>query len=108
LGDLGNTLGIGLAKDKDIFDTYSRWYGSVDSVEKKVIKALISDYADEKQLSFDGFKKSPQYAALSSKAKSQASAIFFKFKDITAETDKQKNKFLAFAFCLGGGSTNCK
>jgi hypothetical protein len=108
LGDLGSTLGIGPAKDKDIFDTYSRWYGSVDSVEKEVIKALISDYADEKQLSFSGFKNSSQYAALSPKAKSQASSIFFKFKGITVETDKQKDKFLAFAFCLSGGGKNCR
>jgi hypothetical protein len=108
LGDLGTTLGIGPAKDKDIFDTYSRWYGSVNNTEKEVIKALISDYAEEKQLSFGGFKKSPQYAGLSAQAKSQASAIFFKFKGITAETDKQKDKFLAFAFCLGGGGKSCR
>jgi hypothetical protein len=108
LGDLGSSLGIGPAKDKDIFDTYSRWYGSVNSTEKEVIKALISDYADEKQLTFGGFKKSPQYASLSAQAKSQASAVFFKFKGITAETDKQKDKFLAFAFCLSGGGKSCR
>jgi hypothetical protein len=108
LGDLGSSLGLGPAKDKDIFDTYSRWYGSVNSTEKEVIKALVSDYAEEKQLSFGGFKKSPQYAALSPQAKSQASAVFFKFKSITVETDRQKDKFLAFAFCLSGGGKNCR
>jgi hypothetical protein len=107
-GDLGTTLGIGPAKDKDIFDTYSRWYGSVNGAEKEVIKALVSDYAEEKQITFGGFKKSPQYAALSAQAKSQASAVFFKFKSITVETDRQKDKFLAFAFCLSGGGKNCR
>jgi hypothetical protein len=109
LGGLGSLLGIGpSAPSTDIFDIYGSWYGAMSPSEKEVVKVLVSDYAEDKQMSFSEFKKSPEYGSLSAQAKSTASAIFFKFKEVSASAAPVKDKFLAFAFCLGGGSTKCK
>ncbi len=109
LGGLGSLLGIGpSAPSTDIFDIYGSWYGSMSPSEKEVVKVLISEYAEDRQPSFSEFKKTPEYSSLSTSAKSTASAIFFKFKEVSVNAAPVKDKFLAFAFCLGGGSTKCK
>lgn len=109
LNGLGSLLGVGpSAPSTDILDIYGSWYGSMSPSEKEVTKALIAEYAEDKQLNFSQFKKSPEYRALSSQAKSTASAIFFKFKEVSTAAAPVKDRFLAFAFCLGGGSTKCK
>jgi hypothetical protein len=109
LGGLGRLLGIGpSAPSTDLFDIYGSWYGSMSPSEKEVVKALVTEFADDKQLSFAEFKKTPEYGSLTSSAKSAASAIFFKFKEVSSAAVPVKDKFLAFAFCLSGGSTKCK
>jgi hypothetical protein len=109
IGSLGTLLGIGpSAPSTDLFDIYGSWYGAMSPSEKEVVKALVNEFAEDKQLSFAEFKKSPEYGTLSSQAKSSASALFFKFKEVSAAAAPVKDKFLAFAFCLSGGSTKCK
>jgi hypothetical protein len=109
LSGLASSLGIGpRAPSTDLFDIYSSWYGAMSPSEKEVVKALVSEFAEDKQLSFAEFKKSPEYGSLSSQAKSTAAAIFFKFKEVSTAALPVKDKFLAFAFCLSGGSTKCK
>jgi hypothetical protein len=76
LSGLGSLLGIGpSAPSTDLFDIYGSWYGAMSPSEKEVVKALVTEYAEDKQLSFAEFKKSPEYGTLSSQAKSTASAI---------------------------------
>ncbi len=109
LSDLGSLLGIGpSAPSTDLFDIYGSWYGAMSPSEKEVVKALVTEFAEDKQLSFSEFKKTPEYKTLSTPAKSSASAIFFKFKEVSTAAVPVKDKFLAFAFCLSGGSTKCK
>ena len=109
LGGLGRLLGIGPSQaSTDILDIYSSWYGAMSVSEKEVVKALVSEFAEDKLLSFSEFKKTPEYGSLTSSAKSSASAIFFKFREVTTAATPVKDKFLAFAFCLSGGSTKCK
>ena len=109
IGGLGNLLGIGpSAPSTDIFDIYGSWYGAMSPAEREVVRILVSDYAEDKQLFFSDFKQSPEYKSLSTSAKSSASAIFFKFREVIVNAAPNKDKFLAFAFCLGGGSTKCR
>jgi hypothetical protein len=109
LSGLGTSLGLlPGAPSNDIFDIYGSWYGALSPSEKEVVKALVTEFAEDKQLSFAEFKKSPEYGSLSSQAKSAANAIFFKFKGVSTAATPVKDKFLAFAFCLSGGSTKCK
>jgi hypothetical protein len=109
LNSLGSVLGLTPGTPStDLLDIYGSWYGAMSPSEKEVVKALITEFAEDKQLSFAEFKKTPEYGSLSSQAKSAASAIFFKFKEVSAAAIPVKDKFLAFAFCLSGGSTKCK
>jgi hypothetical protein len=109
LNDLGVSLGLRPgAPSNDLFDIFGSWYGAMVPSEKEVVKALVTEFAEDKQLSFSEFKKTPEYGGLSTLAKSKASAIFFKFKEVSTAAVPVKDKFLAFAFCLSGGSTNCK
>lgn len=109
LNSLGSVLGLTPGTPStDLLDIYGSWYGAMSPSEKEVVKALVTEFAEDKQLSFAEFKKTPEYASLSSQAKSAASAIFFKFKEVSAAAVPVKDKFLAFAFCLSGGSTKCK
>jgi hypothetical protein len=109
LGNLARSLGLApQAPSTDIFDIYSSWYKSISPSEREVVNALLTEYAEDKQLSFSTFNKSASYAALSPSAKSKANVIFFKFKEISVVTAPIKDRFLAFAFCLSSESTNCK
>jgi hypothetical protein len=109
LGNLARSLGLSpQAPSTDIFDIYSSWYKSMSPSEKEVVKALLTEYAEDKQLSFSTFNKSADYAALSPSAKSKASVLFFKFKEVTVVVTPIKDRFLAFAFCLSSNSTHCK
>jgi hypothetical protein len=109
LGNLARSLGLApQAPSTDIFDIYSSWYKSISPSEKEVVNALLTEYAEDKQLSFATFNKSVSYAGLSPMAKSKANVIFFKFKEISVVTAPIKDRFLAFAFCLSSGSTSCK
>jgi hypothetical protein len=109
LGHLARSLGLApQAPSTDIFDIYSSWYKSISPSEKEVVNALLTEYAEDKQLSFSTFNKSVGYAGLSSSAKSKANVIFFKFKEISVVTAPIKDRFLAFAFCLSSESTRCK
>jgi hypothetical protein len=109
LSSLGSLLGIGSSTPStDLFEIYAKWYGSMPATEQEVVNVLITDFAEDKQLTFGGFKKSREYARLSPQAKSNASAIFFKFKEVSATALPVKDRFLAFAFCLSGGGKECK
>jgi hypothetical protein len=109
LGGLGTLLGIGpSAPSNDIRDIYASWYETMSPSEKEVVKALITEFAEDKILGFSNFKKTPEYSRLSSQAKSSASSIFFKFKEVSTAAQPQKDSFLAFAFCVNGGAKKCK
>jgi hypothetical protein len=109
LGHLARSLGLApQPASTDIFDIYSIWYKSISPSEREVVKALLTEYAEDKQLSFATFNKSTSYAALTPRAKSQANIIFFKFKEISVVTAPIKDRFLAFAFCLSSESASCK
>ncbi len=109
IGGLGNLLGIGpSAPSNDIRDIYASWYSTMSPSEREVVKVLVTEYAEDKVLGFSDFKKTPEYSRLSTSAKSTASAIFFKFKEVSKAAQPQKDNFLAFAFCVNGGAKKCK
>jgi hypothetical protein len=109
LGGLGTLLGVGPSTpSNDIRDIYAGWYGTMSPAEKEVVKVLVTEFAEDKVLGFSDFKKTPEYSRLSTAAKSTASSIFFKFKEVSKAAQPQKDNFLAFAFCVNGGAKKCK
>ncbi len=114
LGNLSNFLGIGQQASSladpntQILDIYSKWYTSMTPADKEIVNWLTSQYAEDMPISFAAFSKSPLYKKRSAQDKPKASAVFFKFSEVVKNVGPQKDKFLAFAFCVNGGSTNCK
>lgn len=77
--------------------------------EKEIANALTSEYAEKGALDFGAFKAGELYkAAKTSQQKQAASALFSKYAEVVKVVGSQKEKFLAFAFCVNGGSTTCK
>jgi hypothetical protein len=115
LGNLTNLLGVSQPANNtsgdptsQMLDIYSKWYSNVSASDKEIINWLTTQYAEDTPVNFSAFAKSPLYQGKDAQGKSQASALFFKFNELTKAVGPQKDKFLAFAFCVNGGGKNCK
>jgi hypothetical protein len=120
IGNLTDLLGVGkspapaagaAAVDPaaQVNGAYGAWYKGMSPTEKEIANALTSEYAEKGALDFAAFKSSDLFkAAKTSKEKQAASALFFKYAEVVKVVGPQKEKFLAYAFCVNGGSTTCK
>jgi hypothetical protein len=117
LGNLTNLLGIGgqpanngapVDSTAQVLDIYAKWYMGVTPAEKEIVNLLTTSYAEDAPMTFAAFSKTPAYKDKDAQGKSQASAIFFKFSEVIKAIGPQKDKFLAYAFCVNGGGKNCK
>ena len=117
IGNLTNFLGIGAssapAANADpatqVNGAYAAWYKGMTPAEKEIANALTSEYAEKGVLDFATFKSTDLYkAAKTSQEKQAVSSMFFKYSEVVKAAAPQKDKFLAFAFCVNGGSTTCK
>jgi hypothetical protein len=113
LGNLSNLLGIAQPSNApadpnvQIMDIYAKWYGGMTPADKEIVNLLITQYAEDLPLTFANFSRTPLYKSKSAQDKPKASTTFFKFLDLVKAVP-QKDKFLAFAFCVNGGSSSCK
>ena len=121
IGNLTDLLGVGksaapaagatAAADPaaQVNGAYGAWYKGMSPAEKEIANALTSEYAEKGALDFAAFKATDLFkAAKTSQEKQAASALFFKYAEVVKVVGPQKEKFLAFAFCVNGGSTTCK
>ncbi len=120
IGNLTDLLGVGKsaapaagapAADPaaQVNGAYGAWYKGMSPAEKEIANALTSEYAEKGALDFAAFKSTDLFkAAKTSQQKQAASALFFKYAEVVKVVGPQKEKFLAFAFCVNGGSTTCK
>jgi hypothetical protein len=117
IGNLTNFLGIGKSESPaanadpsdQVNGAYAAWYKGMSPAEKEIANALTSEYAEKGALDFSAFKSTDLYkAAKTSQEKQAISAMFFKYSEVVKAAASKKDKFLAFAFCVNGGSTTCK
>ena len=119
IGNLTDLLGVaksaapaaGAAADPSaqVNGAYGAWYKGMSPAEKEIANALTSEYAEKGALDFGAFKAGQLYKAVkTSQEKQAASALFFKYAEVVKVVGPQKEKFLAFAFCVNGGSTTCR
>lgn len=111
LGDLGKMFGIGgnnqpTDPSAQALSVYAEWYKTMSPMEKDVVSMLATEYAEKGTLDFAGFKGTNFYKTKTIAERQKMSGIFFKFNEVAKNA--QKDKFLAFAFCVNGGGTNCK
>jgi hypothetical protein len=115
IGNLTNLLGIGKPASNNsgdptaqVLEVYSKWYTSVSPADKEIVNMLTTQYAEDTPMTFAAFSKTPFYKGKDAQGKSQASATFFKFSEVIKAVGPQKDKFLAYAFCVNGGGKDCK
>jgi hypothetical protein len=116
IGNLTDLLGIGKSAapaasadpSAQVIGAYGEWYKMMTPADKEIVGALTSEYAEQGAVSFNAFKASDLYKGKSAQDKQKASALFFKFSEVVKAVGPQKDKFLAYAFCVNGGGTTCK
>jgi hypothetical protein len=112
LNNLTDLLGVRPPVNNDpsdqILEIYSKWYASVTPADKEIVNWLTTQYAEDRSITFGDFTKTPLYQSKSEQERLKVSATFFKFSEVIKAVGPQKDKFLAFAFCVNSGSTNCK
>jgi hypothetical protein len=115
LTNLSNILGIAQPANSNsidpttqALDIYSKWYTSMTPSHKEIVNWLTTQYAEDLPITFAAFKKTPLYENNSEQDRPKIAITFFKFSEVIKIVGPQKDKFLAFAFCVNSGSTNCK
>jgi hypothetical protein len=115
LNGLGGMLGIGkngnnsgsVDSNTQVLNVYADWYKVMSPLDRDVARMLTTEYAEKGSLDFTTFKATKFYTSSTIEQRQKISAVFFKFNEIVKAV-QQKDKFLAFAFCVNGGSTSCK
>jgi hypothetical protein len=116
LTNLSNLLGISPSANNNnstdpttqVLDIYSKWYTSMNPAHKETVNWLTTQYAEDLPITFAAFIKTPLYESKSEQDRPKIAVTFFKFSEVVKTLGPQKDKFLAFAFCVNSGATNCK
>jgi hypothetical protein len=116
LNNLSNILGIAQPTNNNnstdpiaqILDIYSKWYTGMTPANQEIVNWLTTEYAEDRPITFGTFSKTPLYESKNKQDRIKVSVTFFKFSEVIKVVGPQKDKFLAFAFCMNSGSTNCK
>ncbi len=115
INNLSNILGIAQPATSNssdpttqILEIYSKWYTSMTPTDKEIVNWLTIQYAEDLPIAFATFKKTPLYENSSEEDRPKIASTFFKFSEVIKTVGPQKDKFLAFAFCVNSGSTTCK
>ena len=111
ISDLGKMFGIGNNSGSGDTNTqslsiYADWYKTMSPMDKEVVNMLATEYAERGSLDFTTFKATNFYKIKTIEDRQRISATFFKFNEVVKIAPK--DKFLAYAFCVNGGGTNCK
>jgi hypothetical protein len=115
IGNLSDLLGVRKSSTPSSADPnvqalgiYADWYKEMSPSEKEIVNVLTTEYAEKGAIDFASFKATDLYKSKPAAQKTKASALFFKYNELIKAIAPQKDKFLAFAFCVNGGGTNCK
>jgi hypothetical protein len=116
LNNLSNILGIAQPTNNNnstdptaqILDVYSKWYTGMTPANQEIVNWLTTEYAEDRPITFGTFSKTPLYESKNKQDRIKVAVTFFKFSEVIKVVGPQKDKFLAFAFCMNSGSTNCK
>jgi hypothetical protein len=112
--DLSNVLGIdGKASNSDdpteqVLDIYQSWYQNLAAPDKEIVSWLVMQYARNQQVTFENLSSTEWFLQKSLQDQQKVGGLFFKVNQIVEATGGEKNRFLAFAFCVNGGGQECK
>lgn len=118
INSLTDTLGISLDSDKansiseaesteQVLQVYEIWYGDISPEEQEIVSWLVMEHARNQTVTFDTIATSDWFLQKPVQEQSQVSATFFQLQNIIDATAQDRNRFLAFAFCINSGNENC-
>lgn len=118
LNSLGNTLGLNLSDRQDsinaedptgqVLQVYQIWYEELPTADQETVSWLVMQHAQNQSVTFETISNSDWFLQKTPTEQSQVAANFFKLQNIIEATAQEKNRFLAFAFCVnGGGQATC-
>ncbi|MEQ8959888.1 MAG: hypothetical protein RLP02_18515 [Coleofasciculus sp. C2-GNP5-27] len=116
VNNLSDVLGIdGNVSDSDdptqqVLDLYQSWYQQLAASEQELVSALIMQYAKNQQMTFETLSTTEWFLQQSMQDQQKIGGLFFKVNQIlegVEETGGERNRFLAFAFCVNSGGQDC-
>jgi len=118
VNSLAETLGIDISSSsnsiseaestKQVLQIYEIWYGDMSPEEQETVSWLVMEHARNQSVTFDTISTSEWFLQKPIGGQSQVAATFFKLQSIIEATAQDRNRFLAFAFCVNGGSNSCE
>ncbi|NET55427.1 MAG: hypothetical protein F6K47_04320 [Symploca sp. SIO2E6] len=117
INSLTETLGIDInsssgsineaGSTEQVLQIYEIWYGDMSPEEQETVSWLVMEHARNQSVTFDTIATSEWFLQKPIEEQSQVSATFFKLQSIIEATAQDRNRFLAFAFCVNAGNDNC-
>ncbi len=118
INGLSNTLGLDLGSNSNaisdsdptgqVLQVYQLWYQGLPATEQETVAWLVMEHARNQSVTFDTVSGSDWFLQKPAAEQSQVAASFFKLQNIIESTAQDRSRFLAFAFCVNGGATDCE
>ncbi len=103
---VGNSSSTANSGDQ-IFKIYEAWYGSLSGTDKETVSWLIMQYARNQAITFETISSTEWFMKKPTTQQSQISSVFFKLQQVINASANNRDRFLAFAFCINSGNGNC-
>ena len=118
VNSLANTLGVDLKSSgnsisetestKQVLQIYEIWYRGMSPEEKETTSWLIMEHARNRSVTFDTISTSEWFLQKPIEQQSKVGATFYKLQSIIEATAQDRNRFLAFAFCVNSSNVKCE
>ena len=115
IDNLNNILGIdGKSSNsnsndstKQVLDVYETWYKGLSTSDQEMVSWLVMEYARDNRVTFNTISKNEWFLQKNPQEQKKAAALFFKVNEIFKAAGNDKDRFLAFAFCVNTGGQKC-
>ncbi len=105
--EAGNSLGDSGSTDQ-VLAVYEAWYGTLSTTDKETVSWLIMQHARNQTVTFETISTTDWFMQKPIAEQSQVSSVFFKLQQVIDASADDRDRFLAFAFCVNSGAQNCE
>jgi hypothetical protein len=92
---------------EQVLEIYEAWYGTLSGDDKETVSWLVMQHARNQNVTFETISSSEWFMEKPIAEQSHVSSIFFKLQQVIDSTADDKDRFLAFAFCVNSGAEGC-
>jgi ABC-type multidrug transport system fused ATPase/permease subunit len=105
--DTVNTSVSGENSIDQVLRIYEAWYGTLTPNDKETVAWLVMQHARSQTMTFETLSSSEWFLQKPVDEQMQVGNVFFKLQQIIDETVNERERFLAFAFCVNSGQQSC-